>query len=179
MLSANIIVDQSNYALYVNASLYGVFISLTRPLNDEEQKTQAQSVISCNQQKKEVIISQSSLMQADKTFTFDKVLMTSYSNSYILLSLLHCISYYLLYLFHQVFGPKAQQRLIYDHAISPIVLEALEGYNCTVFAFGQTGTGKTYTMEGEMKSKVRLTLACQINAEPYLMISVKNAKYIK
>ena len=24
----------------------------------------------------------------------------------------------------------------------------LQGYNCTVFAYGQTGTGKTHTMEG-------------------------------
>ena len=24
----------------------------------------------------------------------------------------------------------------------------MEGYNCTVFAYGQTGTGKTFTMEG-------------------------------
>lgn len=32
--------------------------------------------------------------------------------------------------------------------------DVLEGYNCTVFAFGQTGTGKTYTMEGEMRLKV-------------------------
>lgn len=26
--------------------------------------------------------------------------------------------------------------------------EVLEGFNCTIFAYGQTGTGKTYTMEG-------------------------------
>ncbi|MCL7040911.1 hypothetical protein MKW94_004502, partial [Papaver nudicaule] len=52
-----------------------------------------------------------------------------------------------------VFGPKAQQRSIYDHAISPIVNEVLEGFNCTVFAYGQTGTGKTYTMEGGIKTK--------------------------
>lgn len=24
----------------------------------------------------------------------------------------------------------------------------LEGYNCTIFAYGQTGAGKTYTMQG-------------------------------
>lgn len=54
----------------------------------------------------------------------------------------------------QVFGPKAQQRSIYDQAISPIVDEVLEGFNCTVFAYGQTGTGKTYTMEGGMRNKV-------------------------
>lgn len=31
----------------------------------------------------------------------------------------------------------------------PIVEQVLDGYNCTIFAYGQTGTGKTYTMEGD------------------------------
>jgi kinesin family protein 11 len=48
----------------------------------------------------------------------------------------------------KVFGPKSQQRSLYDQAIVPIVNEVLEGFNCTIFAYGQTGTGKTYTMEG-------------------------------
>lgn len=26
----------------------------------------------------------------------------------------------------------------------------LAGYNCTIFAYGQTGTGKTYTMSGDV-----------------------------
>src|ERR1700686_3904040 len=26
----------------------------------------------------------------------------------------------------------------------------IAGYNCTIFAYGQTGTGKTYTMSGDM-----------------------------
>ncbi|CAN8316834.1 unnamed protein product [Cochlearia groenlandica] len=55
--------------------------------------------------------------------------------------------------FDKVFGPKAQQRSIYDQAIAPIVHEVLEGFSCTVFAYGQTGTGKTYTMEGGMRIK--------------------------
>lgn len=39
--------------------------------------------------------------------------------------------------------------------MASLVQEALEGYTCTIFAYGQTGTGKTYTMEGEaIKDKV-------------------------
>ncbi|VDM85564.1 unnamed protein product, partial [Strongylus vulgaris] len=32
--------------------------------------------------------------------------------------------------------------------VSTQVERVLAGYNCTLFAYGQTGTGKTYTMEG-------------------------------
>ncbi|XP_049379699.1 kinesin-like protein KIN-5D [Solanum stenotomum] len=52
-----------------------------------------------------------------------------------------------------VFGPTSQQKDLYDSAIWPIVFEVLEGYNCTIFAYGQTGTGKTYTMEGGARKK--------------------------
>ena len=58
--------------------------------------------------------------------------------------------------FLKVFGPKAQQKTIYDQAIAPMVRDVLDGYNCTIFAYGQTGTGKTYTMEGAMKPKVKV-----------------------
>ncbi|KAL1209971.1 Kinesin-like protein KIN-5B [Cardamine amara subsp. amara] len=96
-----------------------------RPLSEEEQKSNVPSVISCNEQKKEVNVLHSlANKQVDRVFNFDKV-----------------------------FGPKSQQRSIYDQAIAPIVHEVLEGYSCTVFAYGQTGTGKTYTMEGGMRKK--------------------------
>lgn len=39
----------------------------------------------------------------------------------------------------------------YDRVVRPVVDEVLQGYNCTVFAYGQTGTGKTYTMEGQLE----------------------------
>jgi hypothetical protein len=32
--------------------------------------------------------------------------------------------------------------------VVPIVEQVLTGYNCTIFCYGQTGTGKTFTMEG-------------------------------
>lgn len=50
--------------------------------------------------------------------------------------------------FDRVFGPESTQQKLYDQAVAPIVGEVLEGFNCTIFAYGQTGTGKTYTMEG-------------------------------
>ena len=36
----------------------------------------------------------------------------------------------------------------------PLVSSALEGFNATVFAYGQTGTGKTHTMLGELEEDV-------------------------
>lgn len=45
-------------------------------------------------------------------------------------------------------GGSARQRDIYERTAAPIVDSVLEGYNGTVFAYGQTGAGKTHTMEG-------------------------------
>lgn len=43
-----------------------------------------------------------------------------------------------------MFGPSAVQKDLYDQAMVPIVNEVLEGFNCMIFAYGQTDTGKTY-----------------------------------
>ncbi|KAJ2367173.1 Kinesin- motor protein, partial [Coemansia sp. RSA 2607] len=55
------------------------------------------------------------------------------------------------YHYDGVFGPKATQEHIYDKVVRPILHEVMQGYNCTIFAYGQTGTGKTYTMEGDLE----------------------------
>ena len=52
------------------------------------------------------------------------------------------------YTFDKVFGEKSTQQQIYDEVAAEIVQSALDGFNGTIFAYGQTGTGKTYTMEG-------------------------------
>ena len=51
--------------------------------------------------------------------------------------------------FDTVFGVTSKQLDIYSETARPIVNSVLEGYNGTIFAYGQTGTGKTYTMEGD------------------------------
>ncbi|KYN94437.1 kinesin-5, partial [Plasmodium gaboni] len=42
------------------------------------------------------------------------------------------------------------QKTLFNNYIYQIVDEVLEGFNCTLFCYGQTGTGKTYTMEGKI-----------------------------
>ena len=56
------------------------------------------------------------------------------------LCLLHSHSY------DHCFGPQASQKELYDTVAGPIVQDVLRGINGTVLAYGQTGTGKTYTM---------------------------------
>lgn len=47
------------------------------------------------------------------------------------------------YPFDCVFGPQADQTLLYNDVVAPLLEQVLSGYNCTLFAYGQTGTGKT------------------------------------
>lgn len=46
------------------------------------------------------------------------------------------------------FAPNCEQINVFKLVALPIIESVLEGYNGTVFAYGQTGTGKTHTMEG-------------------------------
>lgn len=54
------------------------------------------------------------------------------------------------YNFDKVFSHAADQAIIFNDVVLPILSDMLSGYNCTIFAYGQTGTGKTYTMSGDM-----------------------------
>ncbi|GAY54534.1 hypothetical protein CUMW_157380 [Citrus unshiu] len=50
------------------------------------------------------------------------------------------------YRFDEVFTETASQRRVYEVVAKPVVESVLNGYNGTVMAYGQTGTGKTYTL---------------------------------
>ncbi|TYH38301.1 hypothetical protein ES332_D12G101400v1 [Gossypium tomentosum] len=49
--------------------------------------------------------------------------------------------------FDRVYTPKDNQVDVFADAL-PLVTSVLDGYNVCIFAYGQTGTGKTFTMEG-------------------------------
>jgi kinesin family protein 11 len=92
-----------------------------RPLNAEEKRTGQPIVVSCDNSTNVTISYGNTIRKAEKTFSFDKV-----------------------------FGTYSTQEEVFDSIVRPIVEEALDGFNCTVFAYGQTGTGKTHTMEGDI-----------------------------
>lgn len=99
-----------------------------RPLNASEIIQHSHSVVETLAEHKQVIISERAFdRQNVRTFMFDRV-----------------------------FGPTCKQIDVYRMVAGPAIKEVLMGYNCTIFAYGQTGTGKTFTMEGE-KSEVFYT----------------------
>ncbi|KAM7469316.1 hypothetical protein LguiA_007499 [Lonicera macranthoides] len=54
--------------------------------------------------------------------------------------------------FDHVFRPEDNQEAVFAQTL-PIVSSVLDGYNVCVFAYGQTGTGKTFTMEGTPENR--------------------------
>lgn len=67
------------------------------------------------------------------------------------------------------FEPGCLQSVVFKQSALPIIESVLEGYNGTIFAYGQTGTGKTFTMEGvkteeELKGIIPRTFEHIINA---------------
>ena len=51
-----------------------------------------------------------------------------------------------------VYGENSIQSEVYDECSFSLVESVLEGYNGTIFAYGQTGCGKTHTMMGPNSS---------------------------
>uniref|UniRef100_A0A672NI57 Kinesin-like protein n=1 Tax=Sinocyclocheilus grahami TaxID=75366 RepID=A0A672NI57_SINGR len=51
------------------------------------------------------------------------------------------------YMFDRVFQSNTTQEQVYNACAQKIVKDVLEGYNGTIFAYGQTSSGKTHTME--------------------------------
>ncbi|CAL8259514.1 unnamed protein product [Gadus morhua 'NCC'] len=54
------------------------------------------------------------------------------------------------YAFDRVFPTNTTQEQVYNTCAKQIVKDVLGGYNGTIFAYGQTASGKTHTMEGKL-----------------------------
>uniref|UniRef100_A0A8C8H4B5 Kinesin-like protein n=1 Tax=Oncorhynchus tshawytscha TaxID=74940 RepID=A0A8C8H4B5_ONCTS len=54
------------------------------------------------------------------------------------------------YVFDRVFPTNTTQEQVYNTCAKQIVKDVLGGYNGTIFAYGQTSSGKTHTMEGKL-----------------------------
>ncbi|KAF4385273.1 hypothetical protein G4B88_026556 [Cannabis sativa] len=55
------------------------------------------------------------------------------------------------YTFDRVFGFDCTTKQVYDEGAKEVILSVLKGINSTLFAYGQTSSGKTYTMNGVTK----------------------------
>lgn len=60
-----------------------------------------------------------------------------------------------------IFDMNASNLDIFDTVVKPIVNAAVNGFNGTVFAYGQTSSGKTYTMMGSAEELGIVPLAVQ------------------
>lgn len=52
--------------------------------------------------------------------------------------------------FNRIFKEETTQAAMYEGSMRTLVEGALDGYNGCIFAYGQTGAGKTYTMSGNL-----------------------------
>ncbi|KAK9473100.1 P-loop containing nucleoside triphosphate hydrolase protein [Dipodascopsis tothii] len=54
--------------------------------------------------------------------------------------------------FDNVFGPGTDTAAVYERAAAHVVAGVMDGFHGTIFAYGMTGTGKTYSMQGDASS---------------------------
>ncbi|CAF0918185.1 unnamed protein product [Rotaria sp. Silwood1] len=104
-----------------------------RPMSDQEQESGCERVVDIDGQRRQISIRRSTVEFSQRN-TDDTV---------------HA------FFFDSVYDWNSQQKDVYDQTARPLVDSVLEGFNGTIFAYGQTGTGKTFTMEG-VRSQVEL-----------------------
>ncbi|XP_076291739.1 kinesin-like protein Klp61F [Lasioglossum baleicum] len=105
-----------------------------RPINDAERAGKSVTVVD-TPSSKELVVREKPCDKRTKKFAFDRV-----------------------------FGAFSKQIEVYNAVVRPLLEEVLAGYNCTVLAYGQTGTGKTFTMETFDNSNSVLNWQADTNA---------------
>lgn len=60
-----------------------------------------------------------------------------------------------------IFDSKCHNAEIYKTVVHPVVDAAISGFNGTIFAYGQTSSGKTHTMMGSVEEPGLISLAVE------------------
>ena len=58
--------------------------------------------------------------------------------------------------YDHVFSPSDSNSDVFDVVAAPVVEKCLQGFNGTVFAYGMTGSGKTYSMKGVLHDSAKI-----------------------
>lgn len=97
-----------------------IVVARVRPFNNKEIEMGVQKCLDFPSNKKDIVLNMSQEAGgATQKFTFDRV-----------------------------FDQGSSQREVYELAAKPIIESVLDGFNGTIFAYGQTSSGKTHTMQG-------------------------------
>lgn len=92
-----------------------------RPMNSKEHAQNCQSIATVDSSSNQIVILNPNEKENVKTFAFDSV-----------------------------FSTDSEQELVYSKTAYGLVDNVLKGFNGTVFAYGQTGCGKTHSMIGKL-----------------------------
>ena len=77
-----------------------------------------------------------------------------YNPKYILQTyLIFILFFYFRYIFDRVFNANEDNSKVYQDLGFDIIEAAVSGFNSTIFAYGQTASGKTHTMMGDDQQK--------------------------
>jgi hypothetical protein len=92
-----------------------------RPMNSIEKKNNSATCVTIDKNLNQVVLKapKNGNTDAERAFTYDAV-----------------------------YDKDSSQRGVYDEGGFPLVESVMNGYNGTIFAYGQTGCGKTHTMIG-------------------------------
>ncbi|CAG9462661.1 unnamed protein product [Pedinophyceae sp. YPF-701] len=65
------------------------------------------------------------------------------------------------YVFDRAYDGEASNQHVYRHTVAGLIPGVLQGWNATCFAYGATGSGKTYTMVGSQEDPGLMVLSLQ------------------
>ncbi|CUS20397.1 LAQU0S01e05688g1_1 [Lachancea quebecensis] len=79
--------------------------------------------------------------------------------------------------FDKVFPPQTNNYGVYEEIGKPMIDKLFQGYNATIFAYGMTGSGKTFTMSGTRDEAGLILLSVEQIFAQIMKESVNNKSY--